>query len=85
MLVHVVTKKGKGYAPAEAAADKYHGVQKFDVISGEQAKAEPGPPSYTNVFAKALTGEAERDEKVGRDHRRDAVRHRPRQVPAAVP
>jgi 1-deoxy-D-xylulose-5-phosphate synthase len=64
MLVHVVTKKGKGYAPAEAAADKYHGVQKFDVISGEQAKAEPGPPSYTNVFAKALTGEAERDEKV---------------------
>jgi 1-deoxy-D-xylulose-5-phosphate synthase len=64
MLVHVVTKKGKGYAPAEAAADKYHGVQKFDVISGEQAKAEPGPPSYTNVFAKALSGEAERDEKV---------------------
>jgi 1-deoxy-D-xylulose-5-phosphate synthase len=64
MLVHVVTKKGKGYAPAEAAADKYHGVQKFDVISGEQAKAEPGPPSYTNVFAKALLGEAERDEKV---------------------
>jgi 1-deoxy-D-xylulose-5-phosphate synthase len=47
MLVHVVTKKGKGYAPAEAAADKYHGVQKFDVISGVQAKAEPGPPSYT--------------------------------------
>ncbi|MDT9598248.1 1-deoxy-D-xylulose-5-phosphate synthase [Sphingosinicella rhizophila] len=64
MLVHVVTKKGKGYAPAEAAADKYHGVQKFDIISGEQAKAEPGPPSYTNVFAKALIGEAERDEKV---------------------
>ncbi|HEY5723786.1 MAG TPA: 1-deoxy-D-xylulose-5-phosphate synthase [Allosphingosinicella sp.] len=64
MLVHVVTKKGKGYAPAEAAADKYHGVQKFDVVSGEQAKAEPGPPSYTGVFAKALTAEAERDEKV---------------------
>jgi 1-deoxy-D-xylulose-5-phosphate synthase len=64
MLVHVVTKKGKGYAPAEAAADKYHGVQKFDVISGEQAKAEPGPPSYTGVFAKALLAEAERDEKV---------------------
>ena len=64
MLVHVVTKKGKGYGPAEAAADKYHGVQKFDVISGEQAKAEPGPPSYTGVFAKALIGEAERDEKV---------------------
>src|SRR5688572_29564945 len=64
MLVHVVTKKGKGYAPAEAASDKYHGVQKFDVVSGEQAKAEPGPPSYTGVFAKALIGEAERDEKV---------------------
>ena len=64
MLVHVVTKKGKGYGPAEAAADKYHGVQKFDVISGVQAKAEPGPPSYTGVFAKALTSEAERDEKV---------------------
>ncbi|HMJ93544.1 MAG TPA: 1-deoxy-D-xylulose-5-phosphate synthase, partial [Allosphingosinicella sp.] len=64
MLVHVVTKKGKGYAPAEAAADKYHGVQKFDVVSGEQAKAEPGPPSYTGVFARALTAEAERDEKV---------------------
>jgi 1-deoxy-D-xylulose-5-phosphate synthase len=64
MLVHVVTKKGKGYGPAEAAADKYHGVQKFDVISGEQAKAEPGPPSYTGVFARALIGEAERDQKV---------------------
>jgi 1-deoxy-D-xylulose-5-phosphate synthase len=64
MLVHVVTKKGKGYAPAEAAADKYHGVQKFDVVSGEQAKAPSGPPSYTGIFAKALIAEAERDEKV---------------------
>ena len=64
MLVHVVTKKGKGYAPAEAAADKYHGVQKFDVVSGEQAKAPAGPPSYTNVFAKALIAEGERDDKV---------------------
>src|SRR3954447_22538234 len=64
MLVHVVTKKGKGYGPAEAAADKYHGVQKFDVISGVQAKAEAGPPSYTGVFAQALTAEAERDPKV---------------------
>jgi 1-deoxy-D-xylulose-5-phosphate synthase len=64
MLVHVVTRKGKGYAPAEAAADKYHGVQKFDVVSGEQAKAEPGPPSYTSVFAKALIAEADRDDKV---------------------
>ena len=64
MLVHVVTKKGKGYAPAEDAADKYHGVVKFDVISGVQAKAAPGAPSYTSVYAKALIGEMERDEKV---------------------
>ncbi|WP_310468076.1 1-deoxy-D-xylulose-5-phosphate synthase [Sphingomonas sp.] len=64
MLVHVVTKKGKGYAPAEAAADKYHGVVKFDVVSGVQAKAAAGPPSYTSVFAKALTAEAERDDKI---------------------
>src|SRR5688500_16034431 len=64
MLVHIVTQKGKGYGPAEAAADKYHGVQKFDVITGAQAKAEPGPPSYTAVFAKALIAEAERDEKI---------------------
>ncbi len=63
-LIHVVTKKGKGYAPAEAAADKYHGVQKFDVITGQQAKSPPGPPSYTGVFAKALLAEAARDEKV---------------------
>ncbi|WP_031294917.1 1-deoxy-D-xylulose-5-phosphate synthase [Sphingobium ummariense] len=60
-LVHVVTQKGKGYAPAEAAADKYHGVQKFDVITGAQAKAPPGPPSYTSVFGKALIAEAESD------------------------
>ena len=64
ILVHVVTKKGKGYAPAEAAADKYHGVQKFDVITGAQAKAPPGPPSYTNVFAQALVAEADRDPTV---------------------
>jgi 1-deoxy-D-xylulose-5-phosphate synthase len=63
-LVHVVTQKGKGYAPAEAAADKYHGVQKFNVVTGEQVKAPAGPPSYTNVFAKALLAEATRDERV---------------------
>ncbi|MCW1382194.1 1-deoxy-D-xylulose-5-phosphate synthase [Novosphingobium sp. KCTC 2891] len=60
-LIHVVTQKGKGYAPAEAAADKYHGVQKFDVITGEQVKSAGGPPSYTNVFAQALVAEAARD------------------------
>ncbi len=59
VLLHVVTQKGKGYAPAEAAADKYHGVQKFNVVTGEQKKAPPGPPTYTNVFAKALIAEAE--------------------------
>ncbi|MET3723802.1 1-deoxy-D-xylulose-5-phosphate synthase [Sphingomonas trueperi] len=64
ILIHVVTKKGKGYAPAEAAADKYHGVQKFDVITGAQAKAPPGPPAYTKVFADALLAEAERDATV---------------------
>ncbi|MCX7864976.1 MAG: 1-deoxy-D-xylulose-5-phosphate synthase, partial [Novosphingobium sp.] len=63
-LVHVVTQKGKGYAPAEASADKYHGVQKFDVITGKQATTAAGPPSYTSVFAKALIAEAERDERI---------------------
>nr|MBA2771109.1 1-deoxy-D-xylulose-5-phosphate synthase [Sphingomonas sp.] len=64
MLVHVVTRKGKGYGPAENAADKYHGVVKFDVVSGKQAKAAAGAPSYTSVFATALTAEAQRDAKV---------------------
>jgi 1-deoxy-D-xylulose-5-phosphate synthase len=64
MLVHVVTRKGKGYGPAENAADKYHGVVKFDVVSGVQAKAAAAAPSYTSVFAKALTDEAARDDKV---------------------
>jgi 1-deoxy-D-xylulose-5-phosphate synthase len=64
MLVHVVTRKGKGYVPAENAADKYHGVVKFDVVSGVQAKSTPVAPSYTSVFAKALSAEMERDAKV---------------------
>jgi len=64
MLVHVVTQKGKGYAPAENSADKYHGVVKFDVVSGVQAKAAAGAPSYTSVYAKALSTEMARDEKV---------------------
>ena len=63
-LIHVVTQKGKGYGPAEAAADKYHGVQKFNVVTGEQAKSAGGPPSYTGVFANALLAEAERDPTV---------------------
>lgn len=64
VLIHVVTQKGKGYAPAEAAADKYHGVNKFDVVTGTQAKAKPNAPSYTGVFAKALCQEAGFDEKI---------------------
>jgi 1-deoxy-D-xylulose-5-phosphate synthase len=64
ILVHVVTKKGKGYAPAEAAADKYHGVQKFDVITGTQAKAPPGPPQYQNVFGAQLVKEAAGDSRI---------------------
>ncbi len=63
-LVHVVTRKGKGYAPAEASDDKYHGVQKFDVVTGEQQKSAGGPPSYTNVFAKQLIAEAESDTRI---------------------
>ena len=64
ILLHVVTQKGKGYAPAEAAADKYHGVNRFDVITGKQAKATPNAPSYTRVFADSLIAEAGRDDKV---------------------
>ena len=63
-LVHVVTQKGKGYAPAEASADKFHGVSKFNVLTGEQKKVAAGPPSYTKVFAEALIAEAKRDEKI---------------------
>ncbi|PWW01838.1 1-deoxy-D-xylulose-5-phosphate synthase [Hoeflea marina] len=64
VLIHVMTQKGKGYAPAEAAADKYHGVNKFDVVTGAQAKAKPNAPSYTNVFAEALIQEAGFDERI---------------------
>nr|WP_247749037.1 MULTISPECIES: 1-deoxy-D-xylulose-5-phosphate synthase [unclassified Rhizobium] len=64
VLIHVVTQKGKGYAPAEAAADKYHGVNKFDVITGTQAKVKPNAPSYTSVFADALVQEAKLDDKI---------------------
>jgi 1-deoxy-D-xylulose-5-phosphate synthase len=64
ILVHVVTKKGKGYAPAENSADKYHGVQKFDVITGEQKKSAGGPPSYQNVFGDTLAKLAETDERI---------------------
>ena len=61
ILVHVITQKGKGYAQAEASADKLHSVSKFNVITGEQVKAPPGPPNYQTVFANALIEEAKRD------------------------
>ena len=64
VLVHVVTQKGKGYSPAEAAPDKYHGVVKFNVVTGEQAKSKPNAPSYTRVFADALVKLAHKDEKI---------------------
>ena len=63
-LIHVVTQKGRGYPPAEAAADKFHGVAKFDVVSGTQAKSTPKAPSYTSVYAKALMAEAAADDKI---------------------
>ena len=64
VLIHVVTKKGKGYAPAEEAEDKYHGVGKFDVITGAQAKAPANAPAYTRVFAETLIQEAREDEDI---------------------
>ena len=64
ILIHVVTQKGKGYAPAENSADKYHGVQKFDVITGEQKKSAGGPPAYQNVFGDTLAKLAETDPRI---------------------
>ncbi len=61
VLIHAVTQKGKGYEPAETSGDKYHGVSKFDLDTGIQAKSKPGAPSYTSVFANSLIAEAERD------------------------
>ena len=64
VLVHIVTKKGKGYAPAETSADKYHGVVKFDVATGAQAKSKSTAPQYTKVFADALIKEARKDDRI---------------------
>lgn len=64
ILVHVVTQKGKGYAPAEASSDKYHGVSQFNVVTGAQMKAPSKAPSYTRVFADSLIAEARKDEKI---------------------
>ena len=64
ILVHVVTKKGKGYPPAEASDDKYHGVNRFNVITGAQVAAKPNAPTYTKVFAQSLIEEARKDDKI---------------------
>jgi 1-deoxy-D-xylulose-5-phosphate synthase len=64
ILVHVVTQKGKGYAPAEASSDKYHGVSQFNVVTGAQVKSPAKAPSYTRVFADSLIAEAKKDDKI---------------------
>jgi len=64
ILVHVVTHKGKGYPPAETSADKYHGVSRFNVITGDQLQTKPKAPTYTKVFAQSLTEAARKDEKI---------------------
>jgi 1-deoxy-D-xylulose-5-phosphate synthase len=64
VLVHVITQKGKGYGPAEASPDKYHGVAKFDVVTGAQVKPKPSAPSYTRVFADSLVAEAKKDDRI---------------------
>jgi 1-deoxy-D-xylulose-5-phosphate synthase len=64
ILVHIVTKKGKGYAPAEASDDKYHGVNRFNVVTGAQVAAKPNAPSYTKVFAQSLIEAARKDDKI---------------------
>ncbi|MEM8855762.1 MAG: 1-deoxy-D-xylulose-5-phosphate synthase [Pseudomonadota bacterium] len=64
VLVHVVTQKGKGYSPAESSADKYHGVSKFDVVTGKQSKGTSNAPSYTKVFGNSLVAEAQKDDRI---------------------
>jgi 1-deoxy-D-xylulose-5-phosphate synthase len=64
ILLHVITQKGHGYAPAEATADKLHAVAKFNVVTGEQVKSTPGAPTYTKVFSDAIVGEAERNDRI---------------------
>ena len=80
ILVHVVTKKGKGYAPAEASADKYHGVSKFNVLTGEQKKSNSKAPAYQKVFGEALDRGSQEGRAHRRHHRGDAVGHRRRSL-----
>ena len=85
ILVHVVTQKGKGYAPAEASADKYHGVVKFDVATGKQVKAKANAPSYTKVFGESLVKEAQKDDKIVAITAAMPSRHRRRHLRQGVP
>ena len=85
VLVHVVTQKGKGYAPAESSADKLHAVVKFDVVSGKQSKSVSNAPSYTKVFGTELIKRAERRSDHRRHHRRHAVGHRSGPVRPGLP
>jgi 1-deoxy-D-xylulose-5-phosphate synthase len=85
VLIHVVTQKGKGYAPAEAGADKYHGVSKFDVVTGAQAKAKPNAPSYTTVFGETLAQEATHDDRIVAITAAMPGGHRGRQVRQGFP
>ena len=85
ILVHVVTQKGKGYGPAEASADKYHAVVKFDVATGAQAKAKPNAPAYQNVFGAEPRQGSREGRQDRRHHRGDAVRHRRRHLQQGVP
>ena len=64
VLIHAVTQKGKGYPPAETSADKFHGVSKFNIVTGQQSKPTPNAPSYTKIFAQSLIQEAKKDEKI---------------------
>ena len=64
ILLHIITEKGRGYKPAEAAGDKYHAVSKFNVVTGEQKKAPAGPPSYTSIFSRELMRRAKTDDKL---------------------
>ncbi len=85
ILVHVVTKKGKGYAPAEASADKYHGVSKFNVLTGEQKKIQPEGGAVPDRVWRIVDRRGEKRSHHRGDHRRHAIRHRCRSLCQGLP